>query len=60
MSMAIERYQEAESRHPDNLADFANYFIGTLSAKFDFNLDSSEWDDAITKASAFAASRADA
>lgn len=49
MSYAIERYLDAV-RASGNRANFNDHFIGTLSAKFDYNLTEASWDDALTKA----------
>ncbi len=51
---ALERYQAAADSAPIDRDIFNMLFIGGLSAKFDYNLDEREWDDALTKASAFA------
>lgn len=55
MSYAINRYKEALDTSPADQRLFNDYFIGTLSAKFDYMLDGREWDDALATASTLAA-----
>jgi hypothetical protein len=52
---ALERYQAAAEAAPIDRHIFNMFFIGGLSAKFDYNLDEREWDDALAKAADFAA-----
>jgi hypothetical protein len=52
---AIDRYNQIADAAPISRDLFNAFFIGGLSVKFDYKLDTREWDDALTNAALFAA-----
>jgi hypothetical protein len=51
---ALDRYNRTAEAAPISRDLFNAFFIGGLSVKFDYILDSKEWDDALTNAALFA------